>query len=321
MSARKPLTEKINEVIKEVINEDVQERRAETITLNRADKIGMALMLLGGLRAVNSLQQSLNSQVIRKMQLIRDERVFTAFTNEQGEPFKRFDDFLNQSPYSPMTYKQFNYHEQAFLKEGDELFDVLNAIDAPISKRRYLGKGDLLLEGEHVIVKCSDENGQVSITTIPVTDRKHLLLTLSKVLDERNEKARTVERLNKKIKVGEREIAEARAERPQPNPLDPATNPRMKPHELAVTKAQVVLAMLAAEIRKMRREEKLGVRAYVFQELTPFWDSLASACLYDAHPVDHLSPTTFPDFISDDELQAEIDREDARLEAVRRGER
>src|SRR4051794_17728333 len=103
-------------------------------------------MKIGAIRAVDSIASALTAQIIRNLQQIRDQELFRAIG------FKRFKDFM-ESERAPMNYQKFNRLEGAVEREGDALFDYLQAIDAPLSQRKLLGKGDVRVEGKEVVAQ------------------------------------------------------------------------------------------------------------------------------------------------------------------------
>jgi hypothetical protein len=144
-------------------------------------------MSIGAINAVDSIAASLLSQTIRNLQRIRDQKLY------QVLGFPRFEDLLD-SPRSRISYAKFNRLEKAIENEGDALFDYLNAIDAPFTKRKLLGKGDVRVEGKEIIAQVGEEEIRV-----PLNNQTRILGVLSRVVEQRNEQAR-------KIKRGEREV-------------------------------------------------------------------------------------------------------------------
>ncbi len=204
MTKAKSLKTKLVAVHEAHVEEEMSVHRDAQAAIGR-DSL---LMVLGGIRAVHSVSEALSAQSIRALQRIRDEELYKA------EGFSRFDTFLDESPLSPMGYDKFNRLEKALLSEGDELFNYLNSINAPMAKRRLLGKGTVEIEGEDIVIHQEDGEHRIA-----VSDRATLLSTLSRLADQTNEQRRTIERQNKKLKKGEEEYEKLRRQPPSHDTL------------------------------------------------------------------------------------------------------
>lgn len=251
------------------------------------------LFLMGGVRAISNLATELDSQAIRKLQLIRDRHLHLRVKDEDGNLFKRFDDFLDKWRGSPMSYDTFNSREKLLMTEGDEVFNLLNTVRLPMLKRRYLGKGSLCVEGDDAVVTLKDEKGTTEEQRIPLIDRKLLLNVLSRVADQNNERGRTVERGRKEVEVLKRKLDE--------RPTKDAEDEDLTPYNKLRLKAQSALARLAMHVRTLPKAERLALREGIFAVLTPQWDDLNAACLYQTHAPDD-KDFGFAAILTDDEL-------------------
>lgn len=158
-----------------------------------------AWVLLGAIRAADSIASALHSQTIRGLQQIRDQHLYRELN------FSRFDDFL-ESEHSPMNYAKFNRLEKAIESEGDELFDFLQAIDAPLSKRKLLGKGDVRVEGKEIVAHIGDDEIRV-----PLNNTARILGVLSRVVEQRNEQSRRIQRGEKQVKSLKAKVEELKS--------------------------------------------------------------------------------------------------------------
>ena len=147
-------------------------------------------MKLGAIRAVDSIASSLSSQTIRNLQQIRDQELFRLIG------YSKFKEFM-ESEHAPINYAKFNRLEGAIEREGDELFDYLQAIDAPMSKRKLLGKGDVSIEGKEIVAHVEGEDEEIRV---PLTNTGRLLSVLSRVVEQRNEQARKIKRGEQQVK-------------------------------------------------------------------------------------------------------------------------
>ena len=254
MTEKRTLKQKLVAVQEAHIAEETTEEMERRAAVSR-DSL---LMVLGGIRAVHSVSEALNAQSIRALQLIRDEGLYKA------EGYTRFDDFLNQSPLSPMKYDKFNYIEKALLSEGDELFNYLNAINAPMAQRRLLGKGSLAVEGEEIVIRADGDEQR-----IPVSDRAVLLTTLSKLADQTSEQRRTIERGKKENeRLREKLIA---AEQPQADAEEPT------PFVAASLAAFAGLSHLARAARQLSPGERATRRTETLTMLDALRDEMRAA--------------------------------------------
>lgn len=151
-----------------------------------------SLMLLGGIHVARNMSVAISSEVLRALAEYGKGGHYRALG------YKTFADFLNNSEYSPMSKSQFFEKHKFLQNEGAENFDLLNALNIPVRKRRLLAKGNVEIEGNEVIVKDGDTE-----TTIEITDRDRLLETLSALADANAEKS-------KKLEKGEQDFKKAK---------------------------------------------------------------------------------------------------------------
>ena len=111
------LKEKLEKVKNEHLETVVNERIEESNT-RRAEK---ALVLIGGLRAVNRVADNLNAQVISALAEFQQQELYKHFG------FDRFADFLDQSEYSPMSKSAFYRQKELYESEG-QIYDTFNSL-------------------------------------------------------------------------------------------------------------------------------------------------------------------------------------------------
>ena len=200
----------------------VEEQHAEEVVtthLDNHEKKGHdhALFFLGGVRATNGIADALSIEVIRALINFQEEKRYESLG------YTNFVDFLENSEYAPMSKNQF-YDRKALLeKEGDKVFELMNSLSMPVSKRKLLGKGNIQLDGETVIV-TGDDGEQ---TEIEIKDRSRLLETLAALADANAEKTRKIQTQQSKIEKGDTEVLnlqkkldEAKARPGEAKPLD-----------------------------------------------------------------------------------------------------
>jgi hypothetical protein len=149
----------------------------ETISQNDPSQ-NEALMLLGGIRATDRVSQVLSSEVMRSTILFKDNKMHEHFG------FPRFADFLDKSPFAPMTRAEFDRRRTRFEKEGEQLYDLLNDVGLSFRHRKLLGTGVVSIEGENIVLKEGEDE-----KVIPLRDRSLILETLKSLADANAEKA------------------------------------------------------------------------------------------------------------------------------------
>lgn len=166
-------------------------------------KANESLMLIGGIHTARNISKTIDSEVLRALE------AFGKGGHYKALGYKTFAEFLDNSEYSPMSKSQF-FEKAKFLKnEGAENFDLLNALNIPVRKRRLLNKGAVEIDGDKVIVRDGD-----SETSIEINDRDRLMETLSALADANTEKAKRLEKGQedfKRLKERVRELEDAPA--------------------------------------------------------------------------------------------------------------
>jgi hypothetical protein len=152
------------------------------MTLQPTELRERALLFLGGMRAADRISAALSAQVMANLIAFEKEKMHETLG------FKRFAEFLDRSPYSPMTKHQFYKRREVFDREGEQVFDLMNEIGLPLARRKLLGRGVVRVEGETVIVLDGDEE-----ISIELADRARILETLSALADANAEKSKRLE--------------------------------------------------------------------------------------------------------------------------------
>lgn len=195
----------------------------------------LALLFLGGMRAADRISAALSAQVMSNLIAFEKERMHEAMG------FTRFAEFLDRSPYSPMTKHQFYKRREIFEREGEQVFDLMNDIGLPLARRKLLGRGAVRLEGETVVVRDGEEE-----VTIEIADRARILETLSALADANAEKARRLE-----VGREDYERLKRRMDQGAPSPPDRDELERVG---LTATAMLSALAALLSDAPEERRE-------------------------------------------------------------------
>ena len=147
-----------------------------------------ALMYLGGIGAIKSLTDKLSAQAVRALEAFGESKAYELLG------FKTFADFLNESPYSPLTKNQYYDRLNALEAEGDAAYDLLNNLGVPISKRKLLTDGAVQLEGDTLVI--GEER-------VPLNNRRRVVEAIRTLAEETARQAKKIEKgqeQNKKLK-------------------------------------------------------------------------------------------------------------------------
>ena len=157
------------------------------------------LVMLGGIKAVSALTDNLHSARIMAMRQIRDEKRFLA------AGFTRFAEFMDECPFSPMSYDRFNEFDKAIRTVGASEFDVLRGSGLSMRQMRRLKEGDVVVDGgvvrigDEESVELGDDRKIRSLVEQLISDRQ-----AEKAERERSEKA--AEKMKQQLEQGQREF-------------------------------------------------------------------------------------------------------------------
>lgn len=195
-----------------------------------------AAELFGATRLANELANRFAAQTMRMLQVIRDEKAW----REYG--FQSFDDMLDNHPNSPLTKHQFYEREKALGLEGDAAFNALNAVRAPISKRKLLKAGDVIVDGDFMTI------GE---QRFDIKDEDSIILAISALAMDRDKDKRTIERGKKELETKKRRIDELEEKMSHAGGI----NLDGTAHARALVGALGELALLNQEIAKIEDPE------------------------------------------------------------------
>lgn len=210
----------------------------------------------GAIRALNSLVENLNSQVIHALQRFRDQKLYAAYD------FTRFDDYLDNSPKSPMPYATFNRREKLLESEGDEAYDLLESLRVPVSTRKALPPESFEVRDNELIV--TDEKGNEF--AVPLSDTKRVKSIIANIARDHkdnkkklSDEAKKTDALTARVK----ELSDAKSK-----PAQDAT-----PYDQALWSALAALkyftdkAALAPEEATAKRQNTLELIGQVWAEM------------------------------------------------------
>lgn len=285
--------DKLEKRIREVQDEVAQEFLDDHLAEHKQKGRDRALLLAGGFRTALKIATAINSEVMRSLEIFQEERLYL----DLG--FERFVDFLDQCEHSPMSKAQY-YERRAILdKEGDQVFDLLSDLGVSIRRRKLLGKGNVEIEGEMVIIHDGEEE-----ISIELKDRSRILETLSALADANADKSAKLDRQKEKIDQHDEKVRELYAE------ID-VEKARQKsefasdPHMIARLEMNLALGKLAQVAEDLPDIEKDQFRDAVLEELAAHRNALAHAYLTTARKPAADLPKNDPN-MSDEEYLASL---------------
>lgn len=160
-----------------------------------------AIFVLGRIKQNDHLAQAiasnLSAQSIRALERFQQEK------RHEDLGFTTFDQFLSDSPYSPMTKRQYYDRVGLIRGHGDEIYDLLTSVGISVRSQRLLGKGELSIKGDKLLV--GDKEIEVANTGI-IKDVLNELFEDKRSLKAENEK------LTKKVTTQKDQIEKGREE-------------------------------------------------------------------------------------------------------------
>lgn len=195
---KETMDNKLQKKIRKVEEEHAEEIVSANLSAHDERRRDETLILLGGIKAADRISSALGAETMRALIRFQNEERYKRLG------FDNFVGFLNNYESSPMTKNQF-YDRKALLeKEGDATFDLLNSVSMPVSKRRLLGKGNIQIEGETVIIRDGDGGEH----EIELRDRTRLLETLTALADANADKSATLDKQKTKLTANDERIAD-----------------------------------------------------------------------------------------------------------------
>lgn len=152
---------------------------------------------VGAAKLMNKITVSFGSQLLLSLKKFQEEEGYKAYD------CKTWVEFLAKTPELDLSKSQYYERIKVLESEGSEVFDLLNSLNVPLSTRKQIGSGDVLIEGEELIIR--DQR-------IPLNDPKKIKRALTQVVEqiERVEaKTAKADKENEKLK---KKLAEAKEE-------------------------------------------------------------------------------------------------------------
>ena len=250
----------------EIIKEKAERAISEAVILtSQTDSLNELYFVMGGLDAINVITTNLNSALILKLQNIRDTHGYRA------AGFARFDIFMDEFPKSPMSYKRFNYIENIFKNLGSDVFDLTSSSGLSMRQMKMIGKGNVEINGDRVIVQSDD--GPIEIE---IANRRQWMESLKVLADGNAEKNIKIERLKDKEARHDDKVREIYVE------LDTVKASKIaatasNPHMIARVELGIAFRKLAEAAEQISGIEKEQFRDAVLEDVAAWRHDLATA--------------------------------------------
>jgi hypothetical protein len=249
------------------------------------ERTSRVYQLLGAIKASGLIGRSVSAQEMRMLQRFQEEK------GHEELGFTRFDDFLDQSPDAPMTYRQYNERIKVLNIEGDETFELMNSLRIPISKRRLLGKGEVEVEGKEI---------RVGEQAFNLDDTGAVIEAFRVLAQTSAEKERTIGRQKKQLDQGQKDFDALKRSAIFANPHDTTSGQALLQFSGAARHLEQVLEDAPAE-------ERQAIQDAIFDVLTHTQLTI-SAALGLASKEEIKSATSDEIGLQDDELPEEVER-------------
>lgn len=253
---------------------EAEEELAVEIVASRSEENSKAatmraMFVLGGVNVAKKVAVSLNAEAIKTLCRFQEQKM------HEDLGFATFVDFLNESEFAPMTKTQF-YEGKALLEsEGDQLFDMLTDLGVSIRKRKLLGKGNIELLGDTLVVHTDD-----GVTEIAIDDRSSILHAITALADANAEKRvkltvqkEKIDKHDEKVRELYQEIDTVKAAKV----ADVASNP----HMVARVELGIAFRKLSEAAAVLSAIEKEQFRDAVLEDVAAWRSGLSAAYVTD----------------------------------------
>jgi methyl-accepting chemotaxis protein len=170
-------------------------------TYHEQHSVEEAIFILGRIKQNDhigaAIASNLSTQSILALQRFQQEKKYEALG------FDNFDQFLNESPYSPMKKTQYYDRLQILKKHGPDVDDLLTAIGIPMRSQKLLEKGDVEIRNDRIYVGDKEIDG---------ANTGILKDVLTELFDERRQLLADKEKLDSKLESQKDQLAKGRDE-------------------------------------------------------------------------------------------------------------
>ncbi|HYE72582.1 MAG TPA: hypothetical protein VEF04_04590 [Blastocatellia bacterium] len=168
-----------------------------------------AYEVMGAIKALNSLTENLGAQVMRALMRFRDEKLY------ENYGYGRFDDYLDKHPTSPMSYATFNRREKLLESEGDDIYNLLESIQVPMTTRKALPPDSFEVR-DNVLIVADDKGKEYEV---PLTDTKRIKNIINNIAREHRDAKKKLTDETKKTEALTNRIKELSESKPASSEL------------------------------------------------------------------------------------------------------
>lgn len=180
--------------VREKATDEIAEAEwAEAMEEKERLRVNRSAQRLGAIKAAAVIGSHLSSAAFREFERFVEDNDGEAW---QALGHKSLVEFLG-SDDSPMTKHEYYNRKNAIQREGDAAFDLLNALDISLRRRKLLGEGEIRVEENEVFV---GEN------CIPITDRAQVRSLIATLVESRSTAQETVEKQTRIIEKGKKDV-------------------------------------------------------------------------------------------------------------------
>lgn len=256
--------DKLQKRIRETEDEVAEEQLAEHLDRSQQLDRDRALMIIGGFKTANKIQHAIGSELMRGLEVFQSEKIYLSLG------FEDFVSFLN-SDISPLTKAQYYERKKLLEAEGDHLFDLYGSIGVSVRQRKLLGKGNVELSGETLVVHNGEETTEISIN-----DRPSILDALTALADASADKSIRIQRQQEKIDKIDDKVRDLYAE------IDAVKASKVaeaasNPHMIARVELGIAFRRLTDAAERLSPIEKDQFRDAVLEQVAEGRQTLAAA--------------------------------------------
>lgn len=201
------------------------------------------LRMLGALGFSERLTTALSAQTLRALDHIKREKLYISLG------YQTFDDFLDHDPHSSMKSEAFRRRWNLLQGEGDDTFNLLNALKVPLETRK-------LLAGE---IEVTEDGIKIGGVETKLNDNERIVELISKLHGKTLEQQRTIQRKDKKLAQGEKDFEALKRRAIVANPEGTETGQAYLTAAGALSRLREILEAASDEEKRVMREPILNL--------------------------------------------------------------
>ncbi len=257
----KSLSKQISDLKDQHAEETFERRKADQEQSEQSE----AMYFLGRIKQTGHLAtaiaNNLLAQEIRALEQFQKMKMFKSLG------FATHDEFLDNSPYAPVTKRQYYDRLALVRKHGDEIYDLLTSIGISVRTQKQLGSGDLTIKNDTLYV--GEREVEIADVGIVKEVLNELFEEKRELLAEKEALAKSVEKQKATIQRGVTEFDELRRN------FDALTEGT--PFERALMSAIAAMLDLVNEVKKLPEGERKARGEADVKTFTEQWFRLRDA--------------------------------------------